>query len=61
MQAGLKPALDCIKAFSETDFTEDLSGSTAGPVGPGDDDQIVPIDRAGRASAKLAQARRAQV
>ena len=53
MQAGLKPALDCIKAFSETDFTEDLKRIDKPMlVVHGDDDQIVPIDRAGRASAQ---------
>jgi non-heme chloroperoxidase len=56
MQAGLKPALDCIKAFSETDFTADLKRIDKPVlVVHGDDDQIVPIDRAGRASAKLLQ------
>ncbi len=31
MQVGLKGALDCIKAFSETDFTDDLRKSRARP------------------------------
>jgi len=54
MQAGHKNAYDCIKAFSETDFTEDL-GKFDRPtlIVHGDDDQIVPIDTAGRASARL--------
>ena len=54
MQVGLKPALDCIKAFSETDFTADLRGIEIPVlVAHGDDDQIVPIDAAGRRSAEL--------
>lgn len=54
VQAGHKNALDCIKAFSETDFTEDLKKANVPVlVIHGDDDQIVPIDAAGRASAKI--------
>jgi non-heme chloroperoxidase len=54
MQAGHKATYDCIKAFSETDFTEDLKKFTVPTlVVHGDDDQIVPIDASGRASAKL--------
>jgi non-heme chloroperoxidase len=54
MMAGHKNAYDCIKAFSETDFTGDL-GKIDVPtlIIHGDDDQIVPIDAAARASAKL--------
>jgi non-heme chloroperoxidase len=54
MQGGLKGQLDCIKAFSETDFTEDLKKFDVPTlIIHGDDDQIVPIDAAGRAAAKL--------
>jgi non-heme chloroperoxidase len=54
MQAGLKPALDCIKAFSETDFTEDLRKLGIPTLFiHGDDDQIVPIGAAARAASKL--------
>ena len=54
MQAGHKATHDCIKAFSETDFTEDLKKFDVPTlVVHGDDDQIVPIDASGRASAKL--------
>lgn len=54
MQAGHKATYDCIKAFSETDFTEDLKKFDVPTlVVHGDDDQIVPIDASGRASAKL--------
>jgi non-heme chloroperoxidase len=54
MMSGHKNAYECIKAFSETDFTEDL-GKFDVPtlIIHGEDDQIVPIDAAGRASAKL--------
>ena len=54
MMGGLKNELDCIKAFSETDFTEDLKKFDVPTlIIHGDDDQIVPIDAAGRSSAKL--------
>ena len=54
MQAGHKNAYDCIKAFSETDFTEDLKKFDKPTlIIHGDDDQIVPIDAAARASKKL--------
>jgi pimeloyl-ACP methyl ester carboxylesterase len=54
MQAGHKNTLDCIKAFSETDFTEDLKKFDAPTlIIHGDDDQIVPIGAAAPASSKL--------
>jgi len=54
MQAGHKNTFDCIKAFSETDFTEDLEKFDMPTlIIHGDDDQIVPIDTAALASAKL--------
>lgn len=54
MQAGHKNAYDSIKAFSETDFTEDLKKFDVPTlIVHGDDDQIVPIAAAGLASAKL--------
>jgi len=54
MTAGHKNAYDCIKQFSETDFTADLKKFDVPTlVIHGDDDQVVPIDRAGRASAAL--------
>ncbi|MGH7462776.1 MAG: alpha/beta fold hydrolase, partial [Longimicrobiales bacterium] len=44
MQAGFKAVIDCIKAFSETDFTEDLTKIDVPTlIMHGDDDQIVPI------------------
>jgi non-heme chloroperoxidase len=54
MQAGFKSAFDCIKAFSETDFTEDLKAFDVPTlILHGDDDQIVPIDASARMSARL--------
>jgi non-heme chloroperoxidase len=54
MQVGLKNAYDCVKAFSETDMTEDLKKIDV-PVliVQGDDDQIVPLDDSGRLSARI--------
>jgi non-heme chloroperoxidase len=62
MQAGFVGVLDCIKAFSETDFTADL-GKFDVPtlVIHGDDDQIVPIGAAGLLSAKLIRNARLEV
>jgi non-heme chloroperoxidase len=54
MQAGYKNTFDCIKAFSETDFTEDLKKFDVPTlILHGDDDQIVPIGAAALNSAKL--------
>ncbi|HVQ13076.1 MAG TPA: alpha/beta hydrolase [Vicinamibacterales bacterium] len=54
MQCGFKAAIDCIKAFSETDFTEDLKKFDVPTlVLHGDDDQIVPIGAAAMQSSKL--------
>ena len=54
MQAGLKAAYDCIKAFSETDFTEDLKKFDVPTlILHGDDDQIVPIGAAALLSSKI--------
>jgi non-heme chloroperoxidase len=54
MQAGIKSALDCIKQFSETDFTEDLKKFDIPTlIAHGDDDQIVPIGAAALKSSKL--------
>ena len=54
MQVGLKGALDCIKAFSETDMTEDLKKFDIPTlIIHGDDDQIVPIGAAALASSQL--------
>jgi non-heme chloroperoxidase len=54
MQAGIKGALDCIKQFSETDFTEDLKKFDIPTlIAHGDDDQIVPIGAAALKSSKL--------
>jgi non-heme chloroperoxidase len=54
MQGGHKNTYDSIKAFSETDFRADLKKFDKPTlIIHGDDDQIVPIDAAGRASAKI--------
>jgi non-heme chloroperoxidase len=54
MSGGIKAHYDCIKAFSETDFTEDLKKiEIPVMVMHGDDDQIVPIGAAGLMSAKI--------
>ena len=54
MLAGHKSALDCIKAFSETDFTEDLKSIDVPVlVIHSEDDQIVPYADSGPLSAKL--------
>ncbi|MGP8271155.1 MAG: alpha/beta fold hydrolase [Terracidiphilus sp.] len=54
MMGSIKAQYDCIKAFSETDFTEDLKKiEIPTMVMQGDDDQIVPIEASGLASAKI--------
>ena len=56
MQAGLAPAYDCIKVFSETDQTEDLKKiDVATLIVHGDDDQIVPIGASALMAAKLVE------
>jgi non-heme chloroperoxidase len=54
MMAGYKAVYDCIKAFSETDFTEDLKKINVPTlILHGDDDQIVPIADSAHLSAKI--------
>lgn len=54
MMGGIKAQYDCIKAFSETDFTEDLQAIDVPTlVIQGDDDQIVPYADAAPLAAKL--------
>jgi non-heme chloroperoxidase len=54
MMGGMKAHYDCIKAFSETDFTEDLKKFDVPTlILHGDDDQIVPIGAAALMSAKI--------
>jgi non-heme chloroperoxidase len=56
MQSGHKNAYDCIKAFSETDFTEDLKKFDVPTlIIHGDDDQIVPIGASAMLSSKLVE------
>jgi non-heme chloroperoxidase len=54
MVAGHKAVFDCIKAFSETDFTEDLKKFDVPTlILHGDDDQIVPIGASALLSSKI--------
>jgi non-heme chloroperoxidase len=54
MMASHKGTYDCLKAFSETDFTEDLKRiDIPALVVHGDDDQVVPFEITGRVSPKL--------
>jgi non-heme chloroperoxidase len=54
MQAGLRNVYECIKAFSETDFTEDLKSIDVPTlIMHGEDDQVVPVNVTGRKSEKL--------
>jgi non-heme chloroperoxidase len=54
MMGGIKGQYDCIKALSETDFTEDLKAIRVPTlILHGDDDQIVPIADSSLLSAKL--------
>jgi non-heme chloroperoxidase len=54
MMAGFKAVYDCVKAFSETDFTEDLKKFDVPTlIIHGDDDQIVPVGASAQLSSKL--------
>lgn len=54
MQAGFNAVIDCIKAFSETDFTKDLKAFDVPTlILHGDDDQIVPIGASAHLAAKI--------
>lgn len=62
MAAGFNAVFDCIKAFSETDFTEDLKKFDVPTlIIHGDDDQIVPIGASAERSAKLIKGARLKV
>jgi non-heme chloroperoxidase len=62
MMAGVKATYDCIKAFSETDFTEDLKKFDVPTlIVHGDDDQIVPIGASAMLSAKLVKGARLKI
>ena len=62
MMGGIKAHYDCVKAFSETDFTEDLKKITVPTlVMHGDDDQIVPIADSALLSAKLVKGAKLKV
>ena len=54
MQGSLKSIYECIKAFSETDFTEDLKKFDVSTLLlHGEDDQVVPVMDSSKKSAKL--------
>ncbi|GLX93392.1 alpha/beta hydrolase [Herbidospora sp. NBRC 101105] len=54
MQVGVKSAFECVRAFSETDFTEDLPRIDVPTlVAHGDDDQIVPFEASAPKTARL--------
>jgi len=54
MQAGLKNVYDCVEAFSETDFTEDLKKFDVPTLlMHGEDDQIVPVNISARKSQRI--------
>jgi len=62
MLAGFKAVFDCVKAFSETDFTRDLREFDVPTlILHGDDDQIVPIGAAALHSAKLVKDARLEI
>jgi non-heme chloroperoxidase len=62
MQAGLRGAYECVKAFSETDLTDDLKKIDVPTlVLHGDDDQIVPIADSALLSSKLIKNARLKV
>jgi non-heme chloroperoxidase len=55
MMGGIKGQYDCVREFSEVDYTADLKAMTLPTlIIHGDDDQIVPIDAAGRQAVKIA-------
>jgi non-heme chloroperoxidase len=62
MQAGFKAVIDCIKAFSETDFTKDLEKFDVPTlILHGDDDQIVPIGASAMRSSKMVKGAKLKV
>ena len=62
IQAGLAAVYQCVKAFSETDFTEDLAKFDVPTlVSHGDDDQVVPIAVGGLRSSKMIKGARLEV
>ena len=62
MMTGIRGAYECIKQFSETDFTEDLKKMTIPTlIIHGDDDQIVPINASAIAASKILKNARLEV
>ena len=62
MMCGIKPAYDCVRAFSETDFTQDLKRFNVPTlIMHGDDDQVVPIGASAMLSSKLVKGSKLKV
>ena len=62
MQSSLRTSYECVKQFSETDFTEDLKKMTLPTlIIHGDDDQIVPIAPSAIAASKILKNNRLEV
>jgi len=62
MQSSLRSSYECVKQFSETDFTEDLKKMTLPTLLiHGDDDQIVPIAPSAIAASKILKNGRLEV
>ena len=62
MQSSLRSSYECVKQFSETDFTEDLKKMTLPTlIIHGDDDQIVPIAPSAMAAAKILKNNRLEI
>lgn len=62
MMTGIRGAYECIKQFSETDFTEDLKKMTVPTlIVHGDDDQIVPIGASAIAASKILKNARLEI
>lgn len=62
MWVSLKASYDCVKAFSETDFTEDLKRINVPTLFiHGDDDQIVPLSISSRRAAELVKGARLKI
>ena len=62
MQSSLRSSYECVKQFSETDFTQDLQKMTLPTlIIHGDDDQIVPIAPSAMAASKILKNARLEV
>ena len=62
MQSSLRSSYECVKQFSETDFTEDLKKMPLPTLLiHGDDDQIVPVASSAMAAAKILRNNRLEI